>query len=126
MWREYFPNATIVGMDINPPIEVEGCTVVQGDQGNCWDLSRLCQDGLFDVIIDDGSHRHQHQITSFYTLFPSGMNPGGLYIIEDLHIRPDPWKTLLYFLHQFGKDLHKGTADIRMDPLGRLLFITRE
>ena len=39
--------------------------------------------GLFDVIIDDGSHFVDHQLTSFKTLYKY-LNNNGLYIIEDL------------------------------------------
>ncbi|CAF0792758.1 unnamed protein product [Didymodactylos carnosus] len=37
----------------------------------------------FDVIVDDGGHVMQQQITSIKTLIPA-VRSGGLYIIEDL------------------------------------------
>ena len=37
----------------------------------------------FDVIIDDGSHKLHHQTEAFKLLFPR-LNPGGVYIIEDI------------------------------------------
>jgi hypothetical protein len=40
--------------------------------------------GHFDIIIDDGGHTMNQQITSFCILFPH-LKSGGLYIIEDLH-----------------------------------------
>ena len=86
-WGEYFPNATIVGLDINPE-----CTQYAG--GNVHirigDASR--SDFLFDVIsefgrptifIDDGSHRWDHQITTLQLMFPL-LIPGGIYICEDI------------------------------------------
>jgi hypothetical protein len=38
----------------------------------------------YDVIIDDASHLIKHQLSAFSHLFPS-LNPGGVYIIEDIH-----------------------------------------
>lgn len=40
--------------------------------------------GDFDIIIDDGGHTMQQQITSFKSLFPH-VKSGGVYVIEDLH-----------------------------------------
>jgi hypothetical protein len=37
----------------------------------------------FDVLIDDGSHLWEHQITSFRYLFPF-IKQGGIYILEDI------------------------------------------
>ena len=37
-----------------------------------------------DIVIDDGGHSMNQQITSFHTLFPLLKNKG-LYVIEDLH-----------------------------------------
>ncbi len=37
----------------------------------------------FDVIIDDGSHRPDHQQITLAALFPH-LKPGGLYFVEDL------------------------------------------
>lgn len=38
----------------------------------------------FDIIIDDGGHTMNQQITSFKILFPA-LKSGGIYVIEDLH-----------------------------------------
>jgi hypothetical protein len=86
-WREYFPNARIVGADIEPlarrwrgdRIEIEYM-----DQSNLEDLTRVAmKHGPFDIIIEDGSHLWEHQITSLKTLYPF-LRPGGLYVVEDL------------------------------------------
>jgi hypothetical protein len=39
----------------------------------------------FDVIVEDGSHRSDHQAIAFKHLFNNNIKEGGLYIIEDLH-----------------------------------------
>jgi hypothetical protein len=53
-----------------------------GDQENVEFLKSLGES--FDLIIDDGGHTVKQQLVSFETLFPI-LNPGGMYVIEDLH-----------------------------------------
>jgi hypothetical protein len=88
MWQEYFPNALIVGADVHPGVKVHGDSRIMTeivDQSNVEALVRLAlRYGPFDVIVEDGSHRWEHQITSLKTLFPFVKN-GGYYIAEDLH-----------------------------------------
>lgn len=88
-WAEYFPRATIVGVDIDPEsvsFERERVRIELADQSNLEELTRIAvRHGPFDVILEDGSHRWEHQITSLRTLFPF-LVPGGLYIAEDLHV----------------------------------------
>lgn len=84
MWRDYFPKATIHGIDLvdkshlnSHRIQTHVC-----DQASSESLLEYCNDLGFDLIIDDGSHFVPHQITSFESLFPF-VDPGGIYIIED-------------------------------------------
>lgn len=63
MWREYFPNATIIGFDIadfSRVPEIRGVKIVRGDMGNPDDLMSLVDNGPFDIIIDDASHTSHH------------------------------------------------------------------
>lgn len=89
MWVDYFPNAIIVGMDIEETDipRYRRVTVLQGDQA---DKARLMEVGEawgpFDIVIDDGGHTMHQQQTSLGVLFKF-VKPGGIYIIEDLHIR---------------------------------------
>ena len=87
MWEEYFPNALIYGVDINSECkkyETDRVKVIITDQGDDLQLKKVGEEyGLFDMILDDGSHKHKHQITSYKALFPFVKNKG-LYIIEDL------------------------------------------
>jgi hypothetical protein len=64
----------------------------------------------FDVIVEDGSHRADHQAITFKHLFNNNVKPGGLYVIEDLHCCVgDYWwgecegydNTMLYFLQHW-------------------------
>lgn len=81
MWREYFPDAKIVGVDIDDHrADCPGCEIKIGDA-----TKPATFDGYdnFDVVIDDGSHFLENQITTFLMLWPK-VNPGGVYIIEDI------------------------------------------
>jgi hypothetical protein len=91
MWYEYFPNATIIALDINDEKELSNdrVYVYQLDQSNETELVNFvnqCNKNKyeFDIIIDDGSHHmYDQQITLGY-LFPV-LKSKGIYIIEDLH-----------------------------------------
>lgn len=84
MWRDYLPNASIVGLDHKPAISIPGCITVQGSQDDPAAIARVAQHGPFDVIIDDASHISSKTIASFELFYPH-LAPGGLYVIEDLH-----------------------------------------
>ncbi len=85
MWKAYFPNARIVGIDLadkthfrEPRIDIRQC-----DQTDADKLTRLSAEyGGFDIIIDDGSHLNEHVIKTFGILFPL-LRPNGIYAVED-------------------------------------------
>lgn len=87
MWEEFFPNARIWGIDINPDCKRhEGGrkSIFIGDQGDNLFLAE-CADRIgepFDLIVDDGSHQVPHQIGGFATLFPR-LTSDGVYVVED-------------------------------------------
>lgn len=86
MWKAYFPNGSINGIDIcdKRPHEEKRIRTFQGSQTDEQFLRKVvCEIGQPDIIIDDGSHICSHVITSFETLFPL-LAPGGIYAIEDL------------------------------------------
>lgn len=86
MWRDYFKNGTIFGLDIDKKKLDLGdrVKIYQGAQENINDLKKIINDAKsFDLIIDDGSHMNQHQIKSFEILFPY-LNHGGYYVVEDI------------------------------------------
>lgn len=89
MWREYFgPGATIIGLDKDPrAATLDGLDghVRVGDQGDDGFLRSVIDElGPFDIVIDDGSHRPSHQVSSLLALWDA-LVPGGVYIVEDLH-----------------------------------------
>jgi cephalosporin hydroxylase len=68
--------------DWNPAV-CDKMTIFKGDQSDPVFLKSITDKYKYDIIIDDGSHVPSHQIISLKYLF-SALNPGGLYIIEDL------------------------------------------
>lgn len=93
MWDQYFPRANLHFIDIVPEFLEKyahglssRCHFHIVDQANKEDLLKFIEKvGIqFDVILDDGGHKMNQQITSFITLFPY-VKSGGIYIIEDLH-----------------------------------------
>jgi len=94
VWRDYFPQASLFGYDINDFsfLELPGTITHRGDQSSREDLTCFLEaHGLprFRVILDDGSHASSHQQISLACLFQY-LEPGGLYVIEDLHWQPEP------------------------------------
>jgi hypothetical protein len=88
MWRDTFPYATVVGVDLDPPAVDLGprVTIARGDQADPDLLGRLRRDhapGGFNVIIDDASHVGVVSARSLQALFGEHLRPGGLYLIED-------------------------------------------
>lgn len=89
MWRDYYPNAEIVGIDIKPMDFMhnddwkvpESIKLIQCDGTDPKQTKKL---GNFDIIIDDGSHYWADQQKSFDILYKQQLNEGGVYILEDL------------------------------------------
>lgn len=89
MWREYYPMAEIVGIDIfnkehlySEPWDVpKTVRLVEGNATKKSDTEAL---GVFDIILDDGSHTHRDQQKAFLHLYKNQLSQSGLYIIEDL------------------------------------------
>jgi hypothetical protein len=85
MWKAFFRNSQIVGIDIydKSQFSERRIDIRQCDQTDSDSLTRLSNEyGGFDIIIDDGSHVNEHVIKTFRTLFPL-MRPAGIYVVED-------------------------------------------
>jgi hypothetical protein len=87
MWQEYFPEAEIYALDINPEVLINEGRIKSFccDQGNEESLRKIAAQlgGNFDLIVDDGSHAPDHQVLSAEVLIPLLLNPDGIYVIED-------------------------------------------
>ncbi len=89
MWRDYFPNATIHGIDIrqahiNKIKDTERLALHKVDQGSESQLKEYAKEGPWKVVIDDGSHKSSHQKLTFDVLWDE-VEPGGYYVVEDTH-----------------------------------------
>ena len=86
MWKDYFCNSGIHGIDINnhKHLEQERIRIYIADQGNRKQLTQLFGNALLDIIIEDGSHFMHHQQISLGCLFKN-LKSGGIFVIEDLH-----------------------------------------
>lgn len=89
LWENYFPNATLHFIDINPSMIEYSSSRAHYHFINQTDWLALHAFAKsvgveFDIILDDGGHMMTEQIVSLNTFFPF-LKRGGLYIIEDLH-----------------------------------------
>jgi cephalosporin hydroxylase len=88
MWGEFFPEATVYGLDINPVTLINAGNIrsFQCDQSRPDQILKiLIEHGIDpDLVIDDGSHFWSHQMVSWRTIWPR-LRPGAIYIVEDLH-----------------------------------------
>lgn len=88
MWRDYFPNAVIHGVDIDPKArshEGERIKVWIGESTDATQMEKLIREigTPIELIIDDGSHHPFDQIATFKTLFPF-LATNGHYFVEDV------------------------------------------
>ena len=88
LWQEYFPNATIYGIDIKDKhfLDSKRIKTFIADQAKRDQLKQFIEKygGDYNIILDDGGHSMEQQQTSFGYLFKY-VKPGGYYIIEDVH-----------------------------------------
>jgi FkbM family methyltransferase len=96
VWRDYFKNAKIYGIDI-----AEDCNFIENriqtfifDSRNKFECDKNLHNLKFDIIIDDGLHIADAQIDTITNLFGK-LKVGGLYIIEDVGGSGDPVKLMI-------------------------------
>ncbi len=114
MWRDFFPKATIVGLDIIDKSYVAGdrIEVYTGDQTDPELLKRIVAEHPdLLVVIDDGSHVSEHILASFDVLFPL-LPSNGVYAIEDLQTSYWP---------EWGGQLDPAAAGTSMDLVKKLV-----
>lgn len=108
MWRDYFPQATIHGVDIDP-----ACTKYAEDRvriyiGRQEDQSfmetvGLAATGGYDLVVDDGCHVCEHIVKTMEYL-KLYLKKGAFYFIEDVGESSLPWLTAAisrgsYYIH---------------------------
>jgi len=114
MWRDYFPQAYVIGLDIKPPqiLPEDRLRVFQGDatKAETFDMiERECGFGIYDIIIDDASHLGRLTKETFSILFLDRLCPGGLYILED-------WGTAYLEGWPDGKALRRHADVLQSEP----------
>lgn len=87
LWLEYFPLFHVFGLDIKAEENGERFTITKCDQSDqnqiMKQVDRLKGETLY-FINDDGSHIPEHQLITFNFFFRDLLQPGGVYIIEDV------------------------------------------
>lgn len=85
MWLDMFPRGRIYGMDVAKAYEYPRGRVFKGNQRSRKDLDRVASHlGHVDVIVDDGSHKPEHQLYTFNYAFDRLLAFDGLYVVEDV------------------------------------------
>ena len=86
VWREYFKNANIYGIDIGEDCMLhneERIITKIVDSTNSDECNNFFPEVSFDIILDDGLHTSEGQRKTFNNFF-NRVNDYGLYVIEDL------------------------------------------
>lgn len=89
MWLAYFPLAYIYGLDIGKSYEGPRHRTFLADQSDVETLRSIARSQIKHpvfLVVDDGSHLPEHQLLSFSVLFEQLLQPGGVYIIEDIEV----------------------------------------
>lgn len=83
-WREVFPRATCVGLDIHDSHLANGERIEfhLGDQRVREDCERAAAGRQFDLIVEDATHHLANTLLTLYWLWPF-VKPSGLYIVEE-------------------------------------------
>lgn len=100
-WREFFPNASIYGGDVDRRIlfQEERITTVFLDQLSELSISQALhslQHTTFDVILDDGLHRSDANI-NLHKFAHERVKAGGYYIIEDIECSQANLETFIQY-----------------------------
>ena len=86
-WRDIFPNATIVGMDIHAAAKVDANLTSRiefylGNQRSLADCRKAAAGRQFDLIVEDALHELDATLMTLLYLWPH-VAPGGMYVVEE-------------------------------------------
>ena len=110
MLHDYFLQANIVGVDIdltNAKLNLPRLSLIKGDASLAETFSSVSN---LDVVIDDGSHKPEHQLATFKILW-NKLNKGAIYVIEDIENLTSFAKLLLD--DPFTRDIPFDVYDLR-------------
>jgi hypothetical protein len=116
VWRDYFPNAEVIGADLDGAIlfEEERIRTFQVDQTSATSIATMWQEidcREFDLMIDDGLHEPRGGITLFDNSIDR-LSPTGVYVIEDVY--PDHLSA--YVDHFERLDYRVSVVLLRREP----------
>ena len=126
MWRDYFPKATVYGIDITSDrcglMEDEERIVVTFANGYTKESVRSFNDIQFDVVVDDGPHSLESQKFCAQNYSPL-LAPNGILVIEDIpkmewiseiaEVVPERLKPYMYAIdRRMAPDIHSINDDI--------------
>lgn len=132
VWRDYFPAARIIGVDIDGDIlfSEDRIETNQMDQTSAASiaafLARIPAEAVFDIIIDDGLHAFRAGVSLFQGV--SGrLAPDGIYVIEDVSPRLAARYRAWFRDHQPGFAVRYAALHRRGQPLADngLMIVTR-
>ena len=126
-WRDYFPNARIVGVDNDSNWMVRGEDRIETYCFNAYDVKDMTDLLLklgrqFDFICDDAVHDPIPQINLLHTVWPF-LRSGGLAAIEDVCPYKVPDNDLLHMTRHFPEDAV--TSEFSTHKAERLLIVQR-
>ncbi|SDR29275.1 methyltransferase domain-containing protein [Pseudovibrio sp. Tun.PSC04-5.I4] len=106
VWRDYFPNAEITGIDIDPnclfsDIRIQTFQVDQTSTDSIVNFKAQVAPHPYDLIIDDGL-RHYEAGICFFENISDLLTSNGVYIIEDVN-RHDIHRYAEYFQQRESK-----------------------
>ena len=83
-WRDIFPNALCVGMDIHHADRAHGerIEMYMGDMRSQYDCERTAGGREFDFICEDATHQLGDTLQCLLFFWPF-VKPGGLYVVEE-------------------------------------------
>lgn len=102
-WKDYFPRSRIFGADIDTKIlfQEERIRTFDVDQTSIESIERLwshpeLHDQQFDILIDDGLHEFNANVTFFEHSYHK-VKTGGMYIVEDvIGTYESEWKNTIF------------------------------
>lgn len=112
MWRSYFgPQCKLYGVDLEQACktyEDHSTKIFIGDQSDrsFWQRFKTSVPQV-DILVDDASHRPEHQIVTLEEMLPH-LSPGGVYLCEDIHGEHNGFCA---YLHGISKGMNVMTAD---------------
>lgn len=90
MWRDYFPNAIIYGVDMDHKEDMgTRIDILECEQTNCEVLRDKFHDKHLEVIVEDASHDPDKSIKTLDCLWPT-LGYKGWYVIEDMCMESFP------------------------------------